>query len=105
MSIAETTRPHLVTREAAAARIEALEAALRERDELIRLMRQSGSRKPNPQPNLRGSAALAPEQVKPVMAASEKAAEVVSGWSDAKKDYASRAVPSEDNNTVGKLKT
>ena len=31
---------------------------------------------------------------KPVMAASEKAAEVVSGWSDAKKDYASRAVPS-----------
>ena len=29
MSIAETTRPHLVTREAAAARIEALEAALR----------------------------------------------------------------------------
>ena len=48
----------------AADRIEALEAALRERDELIRLMRRSGSRKPNPQPNLRGSAALAPEQDK-----------------------------------------
>jgi hypothetical protein len=46
----------------AADRIEALEAALRERDELIRLMRRGGSRKPNPQPNLRGSAALAPEQ-------------------------------------------
>ena len=30
MSIAKTTRPHLLTREAAAARIEALEAALRE---------------------------------------------------------------------------
>ena len=29
MSIAKTTRPHLLTREAAAARIEALEAALR----------------------------------------------------------------------------
>ena len=30
MSIAKTTRPHLLTREAAAARIEALEAALRD---------------------------------------------------------------------------
>ena len=30
MSIAKTTRPHLLTREAAAARIEALEAALHE---------------------------------------------------------------------------
>jgi hypothetical protein len=30
MSIAKTTRPYLLTREAAAARIEALEAALRE---------------------------------------------------------------------------
>ena len=29
MTIAKTTRPHLLTREAAAARIEALEAALR----------------------------------------------------------------------------
>ena len=34
MSIAKTTRPHLLTREAAAARIEALEAALREIVEL-----------------------------------------------------------------------
>ena len=49
------------------ARIEALEAALRERDELIRLMRRSGSRKPNPQPNLRGSAALSrPVEAAPV---------------------------------------
>ena len=30
MTIAKTTRPHLLTREAAAARIEALEAALHE---------------------------------------------------------------------------
>ena len=48
-------------------RIEALENALRERDELIRLMRRSGSRKPNPQPNLRGSAAASrPVEAAPV---------------------------------------
>ena len=84
-------------REQAAARIEALEKALRQAlVELFACSVQLNARKD-------GSigraidvcrAALAPEKVKPVMAASEKAAEVVSGWSDAKKDYASRAVPS-----------
>ena len=78
-------------------RNETLEAALRDCVAELSLCAKQLSARPDGSVSLalnKGRAALAPEKVKPVMVASVKAAEVVSGWSDAKKDYAGRAVPS-----------
>ena len=60
MSIAKTTRPHLLTREAAAARIEALEAALQK----IIENNDHGSYESTGQAIDEARAALAPEQDK-----------------------------------------
>ena len=66
MSIAKTTRPHLLTREAAAARIEKLEAALRvfASDEVWRINGRCDPNSGNFDGQSIARAALAPEQDK-----------------------------------------
>ena len=84
----------LAAEQYAADRIEALEAALRERDELIRLMRRGGSRKPNPQPNLRGSAAPDADRIGALEAALRFALEVMENYSKLDGRDPSYATPS-----------